>query len=519
MTFTLTVINLKLKIKLMATTTNNVNLNNGDNLSVTNTNNLAPENTITTTSVSQEDGRQTSNHQETGGNGFERILWFAAGADATILQRCPHSDRVKYQGLGGIVWATGILAFIAMTFGISVIFFKNEPVSFKSVAVPMLIGLIWGAIIFNLDRFIISSTGKGDGSEKITLSELINALPRILMACVIALSISAPLEIKLFDDEITKFFQKENEGLILEQEKAYENGAKNEIDAIQAEINLKEKEKVEQEQIRSKNEEFVQFEIAHGGCKGKCQEYKMLMATAEKKIDQLQEEINRLTTKIDKFNNIRDAKLKDYEGKIKAPPGLLDRLLLLERLPDSKWPVWIVRALFFVIEVGPLFFKMMLTRSVYDHLKHNEDELVLARQNIFEDTKIDPSADAGITEKFYVYGDSFLMQQQAKMNVDEQKRIDNMVLQRWQEYLTNQIANHPEQFAANTVPTEEGKPDDVQTEPVLVPPVIQTEPVSGSPVIQTEPVLVPPVIQTDVVSKITEDNSLPPLNEIPPIEI
>jgi hypothetical protein len=71
---------------------------------------------------------------------------------------------------------------------------------------------------------------------------------------------------------------------------------------------------------------------------------------------------------------MNDKKLAKFEKDINANPGLLDRLLLLERLPDSKWPVWIVRALFFVIEVGPLFFKMMLTRSVYDHLKHNEDE-------------------------------------------------------------------------------------------------------------------------------------------------
>ncbi len=517
----------------MATTTNDASLNNDNNLNVSNSNPLP------TANGSQEDGRQTFNHQEASGNWFERILWFAAGADANLLMRCPHSDRVKYQGLGGIVWATGILAFIAMTFGISVIFFKNDAVSLKSVSVPLIIGLIWGAIIFNLDRFIISSTGKGDGSDKITGSELINALPRILMACVIALSISAPLEIKLFDDEITKFFQKENEGLLLEQERSYEAGAKNEIDAIQTEIDIKEKEKVEQEQIRSKNEEFVQFEIGHGGCKGKCEEYKMLMATAAKKIDQLQSEINRLTTKIDKLNNIRETKLAKFEKDINANPGLLDRLLLLERLPDSKWPVWIVRALFFVIEVGPLFFKMMLTRSVYDHLKHNEDEKLLAEQNIFEDTRIDPSADAGITEKFYVYGDSFLRQQQAKMNVDEQKRLDNMVLQRWQEYLTNQIANHPEQFVSNTLPSEVEQTG-VNSEPVSVTPVGQPETVLVSPVGQPETVLVSPIGQPEPVSvqpviesvkpediaiidtfpdPIKEIDPLPPVSEIPPIEI
>jgi hypothetical protein len=500
----------------MATTTNENNLNNGQD--VNSTENISGVNPSYINN--QGEGRQTYNHHDNSANIIERILWFGAGADANLLLRCPHSDRVKYQGLGGIVWATGILAFIAMTFAISVIFYKNSEISFESVSVPLSIGFIWGAIIFNLDRFIISSTGKGDGSDKITGSELINALPRILMACVIALSISAPLEIKLFDDEITKFFQKENEGLLLEQEKSYEAGAKNEIDAIQAEIDLKEKEKVEQEQIRSKNEEFVQFEIAHGGCKGKCEEYKMLMTSAEKKIDQLQKEINLLSTKIDGHNKIRTEKLKKFETEINANPGLLDRLLLLERLPDSKWPVWIVRALFFVIEVGPLFFKMMLTRSVYDHLKHNEDELLLAQQNIYEDTRIDPSADAGITEKFYVYGDSFLRQQQARMNVDEQKRIDSMVLQRWQEYLANQIATHPERFSGSEVPTEVQVPV-VNPEPTVITPVtprstpIPTEIPSERPSIKPiEPSVNINTGKNDFQTELEVSENLPPLNTI-----
>ena len=29
-------------------------------------------------------------------------------------------------------------------------------------------GIIWGLIIFNIDRFIVASTGKGDGTEAIT---------------------------------------------------------------------------------------------------------------------------------------------------------------------------------------------------------------------------------------------------------------------------------------------------------------------------------------------------------------
>ena len=34
---------------------------------------------------------------------FTRLLWACAGADEQILLRCPNTDRVKFQGLGGVV--------------------------------------------------------------------------------------------------------------------------------------------------------------------------------------------------------------------------------------------------------------------------------------------------------------------------------------------------------------------------------------------------------------------------------
>ena len=165
---------------------------------------------------------------------LESLLWYCAGADKRLLVRCMSSDRVKYQGLGGIVLATGLLAFIAMTFAINVIFFEGEWSGFNSsLIVPLIIGLIWGLIIFNLDRFIVSSTGKGDGTEKITSSEIIGALPRILMALVIAFSISAPLEIVMFEGEINKIFKEKNEKLLGIQKTEYETSNASDIKIIE----------------------------------------------------------------------------------------------------------------------------------------------------------------------------------------------------------------------------------------------------------------------------------------------
>lgn len=430
-----------------------------------------PENLKQANPNANEQGATTFDARPIGGENdpggwFERILWFSAGADATILDRCPRSDKVKYQGLGGIVLATGILAFIAMSFAVRTIFFNEKVVEelsgkgqeYQAWLFPIIIGTIWGLIIFNLDRFIISSTGKGDGTDRITGSELINGLPRIFMALVIALSISAPLEIKLFDEEITKMFKKENDKLMSLKEADYEKNAENDIQAIQDLINIKLNEKKEQDILYRTNQEKVQYEIAHGGCKDKCNEFQALMQMADRKSIALQKEIDKFQLRIDEKNKANNERLNEIREAINQPPGLLDRLILLENLPDGEWPVWIVRLLFIVIEVGPIFFKMMLTRGVYDHFKQNQDELRLAENDIFHDTRIQVGPNQVATvETYYQYGRPYIRQREAQLRVQEQQRINDEIVRQWQQYLAQQISNHPEQFVANSNPVQSAK--------------------------------------------------------------
>ena len=145
-----------------------------------------------------------------------RMLWNAAGADHYILERSTYSDHIKYACLGGIVVATGLMASMAGGYAFYIVFGQKtanlaqgteatiEAASSQPLAVILSIffGLIWGLIIFNIDRFIVASTGKGDGSEAITLGEIKTAIPRILMGIIIAITISKPVELRMFQQEI-----------------------------------------------------------------------------------------------------------------------------------------------------------------------------------------------------------------------------------------------------------------------------------------------------------------------------
>ena len=99
--------------------------------------------------------------------GSTRFFWWCAGADKRILTFSSYSDHVKYVGLGGIVLATGILATISMFFAINYIF--------EDVRIAIPVGFLWGGIIFNLDRFIVSTVKGAASNEKDILTNVTNA--------------------------------------------------------------------------------------------------------------------------------------------------------------------------------------------------------------------------------------------------------------------------------------------------------------------------------------------------------
>ena len=111
-----------------------------------------------------------------------KFLWWCAGADRQILLQCPMADRVKYGGIGGIVFCTGLLATFSGGYAFYTIFSPKgdavnlDPIDMASVIGSALFAIIWGLIILNMDRFIVSSTGKGDGTDAITGKEFVQAL-------------------------------------------------------------------------------------------------------------------------------------------------------------------------------------------------------------------------------------------------------------------------------------------------------------------------------------------------------
>ena len=334
-----------------------------------------------------------------------RFLWQAAGGDRYILERATYSDQIKYMCLGGIVFATGAMAGLAGGYAFYTIFSPKTanvldktqtmvadanyiPTDIPTVILSVLFGIIWGLIIFNIDRFIVTSTGKGDGTEAITWGEFKGAIPRILMGAIIAITISKPIEIRMFKTEIdlavSKQQEKEKETLINQSTIIYENKVretKGKLGKIQNDIDANEKLIIDltadiQREITGKNDNGSGF-----GSRAKdLERQKVLLEQKNKSLKGTPEYISALAD-IKKFNEERKINISEAEQKAATLDGLLIRIQKAHEIAGFGISLFIT-LLFMAIELTPVFFKLMLTKTPYDYLAENRDELIKAENGI-----------------------------------------------------------------------------------------------------------------------------------------
>lgn len=120
-----------------------------------------------------------------------RFFVYCSGADPATLANCPQVERTRYAGLGGLVLSTALMAGIAMATATTLAF--RLPVEFAIAA-----GAIWALIIFNLDRWLVSSYRP----QTSRLGQLAAIGPRVLLSLVLGLTISEPLVLMIFDPEV-----------------------------------------------------------------------------------------------------------------------------------------------------------------------------------------------------------------------------------------------------------------------------------------------------------------------------
>ncbi|MDO5615727.1 MAG: DUF4407 domain-containing protein, partial [Cruoricaptor ignavus] len=295
----------------------------------------------------------------------------------------------KFAGIGGIVLFTAVFASLSAGYALFTIF--------DNLWSAVGFGLLWGLMIFNLDRYIVSSIKK----TGTWWNQLLMAIPRLALATFLGIVISKPLELKIFEKEVNKQLntiiqrnktqlQSEMNGRILQQTSPFETEKKQ----IQAKI-LEYQTAYDSATVELEKEILGTKTGLTSGKEGfgpnakrkaelKEQRRKDLenyQKQTEARRNYLDNEISKVYTNIETERN----KTETFEDKFN---GFAARLQALDELgkntPIMAIASMFIMGLFICLEISPVLVKLISSVGPYDYLleKTENDFRLYAKEKI-----------------------------------------------------------------------------------------------------------------------------------------
>jgi hypothetical protein len=293
---------------------------------------------------------------------LKKFFITCSGADKNILENCSNGEQNKFVGIGATVFFTAVMATIAGSYALFTVF--------DNIYTAILFGLIWGLLIFNLDRFIVSTIKKTDSK----LKEFIQASPRIILAIIIAVVISKPLELKLFEKEINQILLTEKNQMTFDNKTQIAQQFDPEITKINSEIAVL-KQEINQKEMAT-NALYETYIAEAEGRKGteilgkgpvyqeKREKHDASLAT----LNQLKKgNLNKIKSKETIIATlVKNQKIAETKSQpiISNFDGLMARINALGKLP---WlPSFFILLLFLAIETSPIIAKLLAPKGEYD---------------------------------------------------------------------------------------------------------------------------------------------------------
>lgn len=359
------------------------------------------------------------------------FLWWCAGAHTEKLRAFP-SEHSKYAGLGGVLLATFVLAALSAGYTFYTIF--------NSWEWSLLFAIIWGLIIFNFDRFLVSTIRKYGVSKSKQWSMVI---PRIVLALLIGFTIARPLELKLFEKEIEgqmKYNQHEkiriNDSL-LQQEFA-----------LQYQTALSDKEKLITQQ-RAIEDSLYQLQQAYireadgtggSGQRGiealtllKQQAYVQTVAAKQPELASIRAAIQTKDSILTNNRSSLESKRKAFETSLANTNGFLERNKALSDLSEKEssvfYSVLLISLLIIIIETAPIISKMIMPVGPYDLAIAKEELIAMAEEQ--DAMRFDNESRSGLREHFKMNQKQNREELLKQMNQLQKKYIDEE-LDKWE---------------------------------------------------------------------------------------
>ncbi len=296
------------------------------------------------------------------------FLWWCAGAYQDLLKDCP-SEQTKYAGLGGVLLATFALAALSAGYAIYSVF--NDPVW------AVVFAIVWGLIIFNFDRFLVSTMRKYGVTRQ---KQLWMATPRIALALLIGFTIARPLELKIFEKEIDVQLTENRHKKMLANDSLLQAESRSALETAQ-----KERERLSQRQagiedtLHRLQQAYVAEADGTGGSQRrgidkltrlKQEAYESALRQYGPELQKLGQQIYYQDSLIKTANAGLEIKNRSYEAQVTGDVGFLERNKALSDLSAREssvfWTSLLISLLIILIETGPVLSKLIMNTGPYD---------------------------------------------------------------------------------------------------------------------------------------------------------
>lgn len=355
---------------------------------------------------------------------LKRFFIMCSGADTDILENCTNGEQNKFAGIGATVFFTALMATLAGSYALYTVF--------DNYYIAAIFGLVWGLLIFNLDRFIVSTLKKKDRF----MDEVIQASPRIILAVLIAIVISKPLELKIFEKEIDQVLLTQKNQLTQDNKSQLAAQFIPDITAIDSTISgLKQDVLKKEKEVNALYDTYIAEAEGRQGTKllGKGPVYKEKREKHDAALAELSILKQESQIKIKDLESQKEIIKTNYQTAItNSQPiidnfdGLMARIQALDTLP---WlPSFFIFLLFLAVETAPIFAKLFSSKSEYD-FKVQEIEQHIKSKITQHSYQLDLLSETDTTLNSKVYED--LKEDQEIYN--HKKKIAAEILQRQQD--------------------------------------------------------------------------------------
>ncbi|MBO7565787.1 MAG: DUF4407 domain-containing protein [Bacteroidales bacterium] len=301
----------------------------------------------------------------TRGNRIREFFWHIAGADTDILRLCPTCYHI-YESIGMMVCVTTLLALLTGGYAFYIV---SESWLFSLCLAPM-----YAFIIFCSYKFIVAT---GENFRGYRIKSYFKVLINCLLALIIGLCISAPMELIMFSGKIDEY------EVIMNTEKAQklQQTLSTNKEQLETELNEIYMQQQEYENAVHKAQEAL-CEEDHGAGKSGKSGKGLVYVNLKRQVDiaeqaaktfndsalERRKQINDELIHIDSLMQQQNKQLRtinntyDFITRYKAFQSLI------ANDTDAKMVAWSIRILFIMLSISPIVAKMLLDNNTYEKL-------------------------------------------------------------------------------------------------------------------------------------------------------